>query len=750
MNPKELDSIRNRVLQLLAKQRLNEAFNVLGNAAESMMFFEINDELKQLRQTYAYMLGYLTSGSQDPGRKELLNDLIAQTYRLLDIFVCSAREREASTLNYNIRRYRMRQKGVSSIAASVERWKDAFKEATSISSLYADAMQGDSERRTKLESAETELFNSIWTSYPLTKEERKILTDLICSPETPTIAAVRFTSAFVLALLEFADGEAVFALCDIYTCFAGADNEKALKLRAVAVTGLIMGLYKYRGIRFNQSTVSRLRALTDIKTWGRDVRLAFMEIVRSRDTERINRTMQNEIIPGMLSLRPEIEKKIKDLESDSINRGFTGDNPEWEEMLMNSELGEKLKKLNDMQMEGSDLYMSTFANLKNFPFFNEVVNWFTPITPDNPFVDKIITASPELSDLVGVIQDLPFLCDSDKYSMLFSIGMIPAEQLKGMLNHLQANREHLQELKLDAEGLKDSGTSKMEIRNFLHNFYRFVKLFRRKSEFYNIFEGEINLLEVDFLRDSLEDVDLLKLVSEFYFRNHYYNESLTAFHTLDTLGEIDATLYQKMGFAYQQLNDLDNAIKYYEQAELLDGNSMWVKLQMSNLYRKSGNYRKSLDILKSLENDNPEDGEIALQAGYTYIAAENYREALRSLYKAEFLAPDNIKILRPIAWSLFMIRDFDKASVYYRKIISIKAQPEDYLNLGHVEVAKSNYKEAVNYYKTYISTENIDIDKFYAMIDKERKYMRHAGIKDDIISLVADALVNEIINFNSK
>ena len=39
-----------------------------------------------------------------------------------------------------------------------------------------------------------------------------------------------------------------------------------------------------------------------------------------------------------------------------------------------------------MQIEGSDVFMSAFSKLKNFPFFNEFSNWFSPFYKENEFI----------------------------------------------------------------------------------------------------------------------------------------------------------------------------------------------------------------------------------------------------------------------------------------------------------------------------------------------------------------------------
>jgi len=42
------------------------------------------------------------------------------------------------------------------------------------------------------------------------------------------------------------------------------------------------------------------------------------------------------------------------------------------------EIMKTMEELTNLQMEGADVYMSAFANLKHFDFFRNFQNWFVP------------------------------------------------------------------------------------------------------------------------------------------------------------------------------------------------------------------------------------------------------------------------------------------------------------------------------------------------------------------------------------
>lgn len=58
-------------------------------------------------------------------------------------------------------------------------------------------------------------------------------------------------------------------------------------------------------------------------------------------------------------------------------------NPDWADAIEKSGLGDKLREMNELQLEGADVYMSTFSQLKSYPFFREISNWFYLSTSSN-------------------------------------------------------------------------------------------------------------------------------------------------------------------------------------------------------------------------------------------------------------------------------------------------------------------------------------------------------------------------------
>lgn len=100
-------------------------------------------------------------------------------------------------------------------------------------------------------------------------------------------------SAVFMGLMEQYDERRMLFLMDAY---ASADDEVSVR----ALCGMLVGMWLYRTRHMSQRLRNRLAALKDMPGWTLDVRMATMQFVRSRDTERITRKFNEEVIPEMM------------------------------------------------------------------------------------------------------------------------------------------------------------------------------------------------------------------------------------------------------------------------------------------------------------------------------------------------------------------------------------------------------------------------------------------------------------------
>lgn len=734
MTKNEIITKKKKVRNYLSQNRLKEAFDELKYMSESAMAWEITDEISRLEESYRLMLNYTIQGVDDPSRMELYDGIVNSLSLLLNRIVRQLLSNEEPTLYYNTLRFE-RLRPNDSISNLIKSYCEIV-EKTSIFNLITSSDQSELPLDTlkEKERLEQRIFNRLWITFPLSSEDEETLKSIMLSNEYSQSFQELLISALLLGAIEYYDSRRLKLLL-----FAYQNENQVVSVKAFVAILIIMYLYPHE---LNDSKIlNQINSIKEISTWENDVKTAYLEFVRTRDTERISRKMQDELIPEMLKLRPDIYKKLNDT-SGIIDISSIEENPEWEDVLNNSGITEKIKELNELQEEGSDVFMSTFSHLKSFPFFSEIANWFLPFSLGHSLVAD--TLGSEVSVIGNIIENAPFLCNSDKYSFLLSLGSIPVSQRQLMLSQFEQQRQVMNDAGLSMSALTLPNQRKNIMNKYLQDLYRFFKLFRRKGEFSDPFSRPINLINIPLLSESLNDVDTLALVAEFYFRRKYYNDALDVYNSISEKMPPSASLFQKIGYCYQQLGDIKNALKFYEQAELLNSDSIWTLRRIGGCFRALNQPSQALSYYKRVEAANPDDLNVAINIGHCFLELGNYTEAIKYYYKVEFLDEKSTRAWRPLAWCLMLSRDFEQSKTYYDKILNDNPTNEDFLNIGHLNLAQGRILDAIDYYKMAIKTNSSDINWLIKSLYSDEKYLIEIGIDVSIIPFVVDSLLYSI------
>ncbi len=712
MTQQEINNIKDKVTGYLRAGRLRDAFKLIRNTTEGAMLWEIGDSVGRIEQNYAYMLRYLTDGAADPERDKMYADIVNETYRWLDVLTRRLRQPEQPTLYFNTLRV------ISMRNQPLEQRILQFKQL----------LDTNGDKRT-IESLEHDIFNYIWVTFPFAAADSDAIFTAINDETLPLHLKYNMSAALMLGLMEYFDPRRLEMLMQIYD---NDDNDQSL--RSVALVALLLGLFKYSDRELPASTANQLAAMKDRPDWKSDLKITFLELIRTRETERIKRTMEEDIIPGMIKLRPGIIDKLrdKDVDPESIEA-----NPEWADMLEESGIAPRLRELSELQMEGADVFMSTFAKLKSFGFFNEISHWFLPYSAERTEVES--TGAP--ANFAQIVEKLPFLCDSDKYSVILSMSSIPEAQRQMIFSQFEAQTEAQIESMLSAEQSLPQNVRRATVNMFLQNTYRFYNLFRRKGEFFNPFEKGVNLLKVEALANDFDDPEILRVVAEFFFKLGFYDDALDAFIRLDKISEPEAVIFQKIGYCYHKLGNLDKAIEYYHQAELFQPDSAWLIGRIAAAYRAKEDFSEAANYYRKLAEIEPSDIDTALLLGYVLTQNRKYAEAVQQFYKVEFLDEKGTRALRPLAWTLFVNGDYEASQRYYAKVMQQEPTAGDLLNMGHVALAQSKYNEAISFYRQSLEKNGRDTETFFKLMREDAQTLHDAGVDDRTISLVTDAVL---------
>ncbi len=717
----------------LRSHRLTSALHKLKKAAENTGARDIRDEITSIESDYGLMLSYLMQGAEDPDRKNMYDRFVSRTYHLLDRLVRRQNIPSTGSLYYNTLRFEATRPD-DNIAALIRRYFKIINDSSLFNLISADEdTQGHkADNRTEKEITERRLFNRLWVTFPLSGENADEVSHLLTSDEIPAYVKQLTISSLLMGSLEFFDETRLSLLIDAY--IAEADNESST-IAPIALTAAVMIMLRYSHRPISQKISIKLEQASRTKTWTSDLRTIYIELVKTRDTERINRKMTDEVIPELIKLRPDIAKRHIDV-SHISDLSDIEENPEWLDMLEKSGITDRLKEMSEIQEEGGDVFMSTFAHLKRFPFFNEIANWFMPFHIDH----SSIAASDESSEAIAdILSASPFLSNSDKYSFYFSVSTVPAQQRQMMM--AQFKNYNINSAEIRSAALSQTAVDRRNtVNKYIQDLYRFFHLFSRKNEFDDPFLMRMNILRVSELAKYISDTTIYDTIAEFYFRHHYYPEALEIFRNIELTSPPQASLYQKIGFCLQKAGELEEALDYYQRAELLDARSIWTLKRIASLLSLLGRNTEALGYYTRILENQPDNVRIIIDNASALMELKQYSEAIPMLYKALYLDPENTKAPRYLAWCLLMTRDFKGADKQIRKIITRNPAPVDYLYLGHTALASGNISEAVHAYSMAIDEKTNSVEEIINRISAHIPDLENAGIDTTSIPFIIDIL----------
>ena len=735
MNLQEINKTKTSILKLLGDNCVYAALLKLKMLIDATADYTLREQYQQQKTAYDSLLQYVVAGAQDTGREKILQDITQSIYTLTDLCVIALSCNQSYELFYT--RWATHSRGT--IGEIVSKYDNLAKRSQLLQAAPASRLnqQALAEVKRAAEMTETDMFDQVWTRFPLSAVDCAAVSSVFTSQQVPGFFKGLLISALLLGSTKFYDPSKLNLLLDIYI---NSDNDD-LQIRALTAAIIIIYQYHTR-LLGNHQLEARLRLLDDCAHFRNDVMSILRRLIYSRNTENISKRMREELMPNLMKINPDLLNKLKG-KSGIVDPSELEDNPEWADWLEKSGITKKMEELQELQFEGGDVFVSTFSHLKGYPFFNIMANWFMPYHDSHSSIDS--TFGPGESPLRKVIADAPFLCDSDKYSFAFSMGSVPEMQRKMMMSQFDAQNASLKEM-TSAELPDDKKRQRDMLANrYIQDLYRFFKLFSRRAEFKSIFDSSMDFLQIPFLRHILDDKLNLGVIAEFYMKNGFYDDAIGYYgRILEVDHNVTPQVLQKIGFAHQNLGHFAEAIDFYKRYEIVNDHDTWTLRHIATCYRALRDTGNALVYYKKAEKLAPDNASLCLNIGHCLLEQGKTNDALNYYFKVDYLAPEKHKAWRPIAWCSFAVGNFEQSENYYKKIIeSGEDEVQDHLNYGHVLLCSHRAAEALSQYRTALVMEKGDkVDAFTHDFDADAHYLVEKGLDWHYITLMREAVIS--------
>jgi tetratricopeptide (TPR) repeat protein len=723
------------ICRLLHGRRVADAILRLREMVRDSGREFLNEQLDELLDTYRNILRHSFTAAKDPEREKVYHYLIRSLLELADEQKEYLLSREPS-----LRTYRMKEQLRKT--SRVERGDAAsLIESLTLDDELAVLLQGAGVGKPGMpanrEEALVRVFNIIWLSDKYSDGEVELLQAVCDSEKLPWHDKALVVSALTLSLLRY------FDLSKFLILFRFVSRQQELVWER-AMVGVFMGFLKYndRYYLYPQLEEQTL-ALREFPNIEQNIEAILVQFTKSKETDKVKKKWEEEILPAMMKMRPKIEEK---LDLDNIIQEETGEerNPDWETVFEDApDLLNKLQEFTEMQMEGMDVFISAFSQLKGFPFFHEISNWFVPFYKENQALSPIIRGTNQEVDLTPLVEKLEgtyFMCNSDKYSFCLNLGQVPDQQKAMMMNMLNAEMKNISELEKDEGLLNSFAMTKSIYTQYFQDLYRFFKLHPRRGEFDDIFGMALDLHETFFVKHLVSDEKTIRNIAELYFDKKFFPDALKVFLAILEKDPANTELFEKIAFCYEKTGQFEQALAWYQKADLIDSDRPWIIRKLAWCSKMLHRWEDAHKYYSLAGKQDPDDLRIQANIGQCLIHLERYREALDVYFKVEVLAPENHRIRRPLAWCSFVLGKLDTARDYMERLPGEDpGNRYDLMNLGHVLWCQGEPDKALEMYRRSLESWK-DHAAFALSFNEDRRHLARHGISDFDMDLMLDFL----------
>ena len=693
MDYKSFEYLYKDAQKALNDHHLMDALTCLNGILYNIDDVELHNEKDSICNDYNFMLNFFQQGGTDSGRLDVYRKIVNRTYVLLD----------RSSRKFRLKNYEK-----------------------TYSKHFANTTAQEIE-------APIQLFNRIWTSDIYKTTDREGL--LSHFDNLNTESQLQVVSAIMLSLQEYFDLEKFKVIIQ----FCQHSNPY---IRARAIVAFVWIYMQYVHRIENQPELKEAISIlgTDAK-FKSELSILQKELLLSLETANVEKKLQKDILPDLLSAKDIKDAKIDfTFIDDELSKSL--ENPSYSD-VGNKKMANKMKELINMGKEGVDINIGTFAMLKSFPFFMEIANWFAPFNSKHPEVQQLLD-SENPSNPIQILLNTGNFCDSDKFSLCIMLKLMPPTQRGMVLSQLTAQFDGLEEGINDIQ--PETKNIKIIIRNYLQDLYRFYKLHPNRSEFIDPFKMDLLLTNYKEIELILDTPSYYEELSTTLIQRKRYSDAISYLNKIkDVNSQFD--LIQKLAFCHQKMEDYQQAISYYEQADLIQPDNEWVIQQMRLCYSALHLYQGELKCLTKLERINPNEPKISLHIGRCLMQMGKYEEAAGRFYEMEYKGENVLTSRRAIGWCNFKLKKFEQAEKYYQKLSEdSNATWEDHLNYGHVLWANHQTQRAIEFYKKYISLvlKEKNTEPLRAF-DKDKKELLKQGIQEVDINMMRDILAQFIM-----
>jgi tetratricopeptide (TPR) repeat protein len=586
------------VTELINNGRINDAIAQLKDWAMKYPGEGFSDRLEAVATDFRYMSDFMLQGMKDEHRGELF---AAMQQKLRDI-----------DYDLEVRRTIWERPEVAT-------YKKIFTHPDCSAEMLQDILLDKTDAKEHFIRL-TNTFMVLYASLHWKDSEATEWATFLCNDNVSPIDAATLVSAITLNTLEHRNAPKVRCLKDVYK------NSTSELVRQRALVGLVM-----------------IGEEPSIET--------HIQMVACANADKDSNEIRQNIMPNIIKNQPlkMVNGQWKIDDEDDLNKGEYDPDADKREEESIEAMEESVKQMLKMQKKGSDIFFEGFSQMKRFPFFNKMVNWFIPYYPEHPDIETTMKNIGNSSFVDVVMKRGPF-CESDKYSFIIAISSVLQQLPENVRKMMESGDMGPIGMRGEDADLNDPAFIRLQ---YLQDLYRFMRLNNIGKMMYNPFNNLDKILE-RFIRNATQQENTLRINTD------HNNKENTEYTTL-------YTYYANWKLKEREYN---TALKYYIICLKQRPQSPSIMRGLARAYYCVGDYEKSASYFDALITINPENLNNHLNYAKAMAKAGKVEKILNALYKLEFENPENEVIQDTLGWALLYAGKAAEAEQYCHDVIA--------------------------------------------------------------------------------
>lgn len=697
MNVKDIIDIYDKAVLNLYIGKISGAFLFAKKLIKELNEWHLQEELDNYTSIYYNMLSFRIQSRQeelDEESRKIYNQMVVGTFLLLTKTKWILLRQHTNLIEAEGEKYALENpqgftnnfvESIEKLPELLENLKQKEQEETEISEFES--------RIQEYQSINSALFSIILMKPTLSESEFAMVEKIIQNEGISLESRCVAVAAMTLNALRTFDKPKVNLL--LHLC---QSDELAIRQRAMVGFALLLSKFG-RVMDFEDSIQDRILELKQDEDFVKDLQSIVFQIVRTTETQEVTKHINEDIMPELQKMSPKIKEKLDEIDDVDDDEKIM---PKIDSLIDEMNVSDKLHAFADLQMSGSDVYASTFSQMKKFPFFNFLENWVMPFSETNPYLAKF---GGERGKLLSIIDSNPMLCNSDKYSFIMNLMMAPEGQLDAIQHAIGEEKEQITDMIKEKTNSEQFSEKSIMSNHYILDLYRFFAFSQRGREFDNPLFRILSLINSETFHKVFSEKEQKIAIAGYYYQYNLYFPAIHLYKQLVSAvaDEYSVEVYRNLAYSFQQVSDFQNAIRYYILAEALDKKSMWYQRRLAFCYRKVGDFDKAIQCYQTVLESNEEDFRVMFRLANCFMDKGDYNQALEWLYKIDYLKPDYPRLKSVMLQALWLSDKSERAKELVEKSPEYWETLADLSTIGHVYLSLRHKQQAIEYYRRAIS-----------------------------------------------